>query len=146
MKEKSESEVAQSCPTLSDPMDCSLPGSSVHGIFQARVLEWGAIAFGVTKTGPFSLASSDAPTPPINHHHSSRSNLPLAASSSMLVSRLHPLPWSPLRSWRGLTILLLNTMPGRSPDPRSGGNFLFCLSAGGNTKDKRLGGGKPELL
>ena len=45
MKVKSESEVAQSCPTLSDPMDCSLPGSSVHGIFQARVLEWGAIAF-----------------------------------------------------------------------------------------------------
>ena len=42
---KSESEVAQSCPTLSDPMDCSLPGSSAHGIFQARVLEWGAIAF-----------------------------------------------------------------------------------------------------
>ena len=41
---KSESEVAQSCPTLSDPMDCSLPGSSVHRIFQARVLEWGAIA------------------------------------------------------------------------------------------------------
>ena len=45
MKVKSESEVAQSCPTLSDPMDCSPPGSSVHGIFQARVLEWGAIAF-----------------------------------------------------------------------------------------------------
>ena len=45
MKVKSESEVAQSCPTLSDPMDCSLPGSSVHGIFQARVLEWVAIAF-----------------------------------------------------------------------------------------------------
>ena len=45
MKVKSESEVAQSCPTLGDPMDCSLPGSSVHGIFQARVLEWGAIAF-----------------------------------------------------------------------------------------------------
>jgi len=44
-KVKSESEVTQSCPTLSDPMDCSLPGSSVHGIFQARVLEWGAIAF-----------------------------------------------------------------------------------------------------
>ena len=42
---ESESEVAQSCPTLSDLMDCSLPGSSVHGIFQARVLEWGAIAF-----------------------------------------------------------------------------------------------------
>ena len=45
MKVKSESEVAQSCPTLSDPMDCSLPGSSVHGIFQEGVLEWGAIAF-----------------------------------------------------------------------------------------------------
>ena len=45
MKVKSESEVAQSCPTLSDPMDRSLPGSSVHGLFQARVLEWGAIAF-----------------------------------------------------------------------------------------------------
>ena len=45
MKVENESEVAQSCPTLSDPMDCSLPGSSVHGIVQARVLEWGAIAF-----------------------------------------------------------------------------------------------------
>ena len=44
MREKSQSEVAQSCPTLSDPMDCSPPGSSVHGIFQARVLEWGASA------------------------------------------------------------------------------------------------------
>ena len=42
---KSESKVTQSCPTLRDPMDCSLPGSFVHGIFQARVLEWGAIAF-----------------------------------------------------------------------------------------------------
>ena len=48
MKVKSESEVAQSCPTLSDPMDCSPPGSSIHGIFQARVLEWGAIAFSKT--------------------------------------------------------------------------------------------------
>ena len=47
MKVKSESEVAQSCPTPIDPMDCSLPGSSVHGIFQARILEWGAIAFSV---------------------------------------------------------------------------------------------------
>ena len=45
MKVKSESEVPQSCPTLSDPMDCSLPGSSIHGIFQARVLEWVAVAF-----------------------------------------------------------------------------------------------------
>ena len=45
MTVKSENEVAQWCPTLSDPMDRSLPGSSVHGIFQARVLEWGAIAY-----------------------------------------------------------------------------------------------------
>ena len=49
MKVKSESEVAQSCRTLGDPTDCSLPGSSLCGIFQARVLEWGAIAF--SKTG-----------------------------------------------------------------------------------------------
>ena len=47
MKVKSQSEVAQSCPTLSDPMDWSLQGSSIHGIFQARVLEWGAIAFSI---------------------------------------------------------------------------------------------------
>jgi len=53
MKVKSESEVAQSCLTLSDPMDCSLPGSSVHGIFQARILEWGAKTPGVT--GKFGL-------------------------------------------------------------------------------------------
>ena len=49
MKVKSESEVAQSCPTLRDPMDCSLPGSSVHGISQARVLEWVAIALSEAK-------------------------------------------------------------------------------------------------
>ena len=51
MKVKSESQVAQSCPTLCDPMDCSLPGSSVHGIFQARILEWGAVAFSVRENG-----------------------------------------------------------------------------------------------
>ena len=52
MKVKSESEVAQLCLTLRNPIDCSLPGSSVHGIFQARVLEWGAIAFsGLQVTG-----------------------------------------------------------------------------------------------
>ena len=47
MKVKSETEVAQSCPTVRDPMDCSLPGSSVHGIFQEKILEWGAIAFSI---------------------------------------------------------------------------------------------------
>ena len=50
VKVKSESEVVQSCPTLSDPMDCSLPGFSIHGIFQARVLEWGAIDFSYSPT------------------------------------------------------------------------------------------------
>ena len=49
---KSESEVTQSCPTVSDPMDCNLPGSSVHGIFQARVLEWVAIAFSNARDSP----------------------------------------------------------------------------------------------
>ena len=49
MKVNCESEVAQLCPTLSDPVDCNLPGSSIHGIFQARVLEWGAIAFSSVK-------------------------------------------------------------------------------------------------
>ena len=49
MEVKHVSEVVQSCPTLSDPMDCSLPGSSVHGIHQARVLEWVAIAFSIIK-------------------------------------------------------------------------------------------------
>ena len=49
MSVKSESKVTQSCLTLRDPMDCNLPGSSIHGIFQARVLEWGAIAFSLNK-------------------------------------------------------------------------------------------------
>ena len=53
MKVKSESEVARSCLTLSDPMDCSPPGSSIHGIFQARVLEWGAIAFSVSYSSSY---------------------------------------------------------------------------------------------
>ena len=53
MKVKSENEVAQLCPTPTDPMDCSLPGSSIHGIVQAKVLEWGAIAFSETKLPRF---------------------------------------------------------------------------------------------
>ena len=74
MKVKSESEIAQSCLTLRDPMDCSPPGSSIHGIFQARVLEWGAIAFSksapITHISPPSWASfphACHPTP-IGHH------------------------------------------------------------------------------
>ena len=57
MKVKNEREVAQSCPTLSDPMDYSLPDSSVHGIFQASVLEWGAIAFSDVYTTMYKIDS-----------------------------------------------------------------------------------------
>ena len=59
MKVKSESEVAQTCPTLSDPMDCSPPDSSIHGIFQVRVLEWGAIAFSVIKPTQMEVLISE---------------------------------------------------------------------------------------
>ena len=62
MKVKSESEVAQSCPTLGDPMDCNLPGSSVHGIFQARVLEWVAIAFSGAYMGLVKMLNCTAVT------------------------------------------------------------------------------------
>ena len=55
MKEKSESEVAQSCLTLSDPMDCSLSGSSAHRIFQARVLEWGKESYNIVKIDDANL-------------------------------------------------------------------------------------------
>ena len=62
MKVKSESEVAQLCPTLSDPMDCSPPGSSVNGIFQARVLEWGAIACSEITTAAAAKSLQSCPT------------------------------------------------------------------------------------
>ena len=71
MKVKSESEVAQSYPTFGDPMDCSLPGFSLHGIFQARVLEWGAISFsgdlpdpGVKPRSPILQADALLSEPP----------------------------------------------------------------------------------
>ena len=62
MKVKSEREVAQSCPTPSDPMDCSLPGSSVHGIFQARVLEGGAIAFSIPRSKRLLISWLQSPS------------------------------------------------------------------------------------
>ena len=62
MKVKSESEVTQSCLTLSDPMDCSLPGSSIHGIFQERALEWGATAFSAE-----NARDSDNSSPTVGH-------------------------------------------------------------------------------
>ena len=115
MKAKSESEVAQSCPTLCDPMDCSLPGSPVHGIFRARVLEWGAIAFSVFMNRkllfPFSLykwsahfylfyfnisvTSSVYQSFP-GHPISSRLFCPFAPFTKLgkLKILLHPFPWS----------------------------------------------------
>ena len=72
-KVRSESEVAQSCPTLSNPMDCSRPGSSIHGIFQARVLEWGAIAFSICISEVFDISPRNLdsslcfPQPSISH-------------------------------------------------------------------------------
>ena len=89
MKLKSESEVTQSCQTLSDLMDCSLPGSSVHGIFQARVLEWGAIAFSrdpVAAAAAKSLQSCLTLCDPID-------NSPLAPPSLGFSSQEH---WSGL--------------------------------------------------
>ena len=67
MRVKNESKVAQSCPTLSDPMDCSPPGPSVHGIFQARVLEWGAVAFSeITSAAAKSLQSCPTLCDPVD--------------------------------------------------------------------------------
>ena len=78
MKVKSESEVAQSCPTLSDPMDCSPAGSSVHGIFQARVQEWVAIAFSFyldlasKPTSKRAQSHKTSPTPDLSHKQHSQ--------------------------------------------------------------------------
>ena len=85
MKVKSESEVAQSCLTLSDPMDCTLPGSSIHGICQARVLEWGAIAF-----------SGSSPKRPCNSALAPPGCSPGAVLPTQGLSRrhIHPCPQS----------------------------------------------------
>ena len=89
MKVKSENEVTHSCPTLHDPMVCSAPGSSIHGIFQARVLEWGAIAF----------SNKEARSP-----H---------------VTELHPQCISPMLSVQsmGHNVVLSNNKPGPNPTP-----------------------------
>ena len=81
-KVKSKTEVAQSCLTLSDPMDCSLPGSSVHGIFQARVLEWGAIAF--SDSMPKAAKSKVAVNKLQGGYGRSRVLSPLSVSPSIL--------------------------------------------------------------
>ena len=96
MKVKSESEVAQSCPIPSDPMDCSLPGSSIHGIFQARVLEWAATAFfDIYMSPPFFIFPSH-----LGHHRTSSSGFSLVICfilSSVFISP--KLPIIPPSSW-----------------------------------------------
>ena len=89
---KSQSEVAQSCPTLSDPMDCSLPGSSIHGIFQARVLEWVAIAF--------SIAFKSYQSQPENNQSTSISQYCLC-----IIPRLNRKKCKYLQEQTGLTLM-----------------------------------------
>jgi len=134
MKVESESEVAQSYPTLSDTMDCSLPGSSVHGIFQAGVLEWGAIAFSsimgkcllvftthhegksfsvVSCSGPFILHKFSIS--PGSWTHASSQNLPLLrprpAEAPPPCSALGPLP-SPHQCFSQCALDMHSTCPG----------------------------------
>ena len=104
MKVKSQSEVTQSCLTLSDPMDCSLPGSSVHGIFQARVLEWGAIAF-------FDLVGSGQ----LICVPSTLSLVPTRISWTEIFKRPWERPWS----YWWLCLLVSSFLPGRTA--------LLCL-------------------
>ena len=85
MKVKSESEVTQSCPTLGDSMDCSLPGSSIHGIFRARVLEWVAVAFSGTSMkqkgiNVFSVARVEW------NHQLVEAETPISCDEEMLVA------------------------------------------------------------
>ena len=89
-KKRSESEVAQSCPTLSDPMDCSLPGFSAHGIFQARVLEWGAIAFSSKKKKRMDQS---------NHFSTLRIDQRHTAIWKVLVLQPQVRKWKSVASW-----------------------------------------------
>ena len=95
MKVKNESEVTQSCPTLRNPMDCSLPGSSIHGIFQARVLEWVAIAFSEYsglisfRMGGLDLLAVQGTLKSLVQHHSSKTSV-LWCSAFFIVQVSHP--------------------------------------------------------
>ena len=95
MKVKNESEVTQSCPTLRNPMDCSLPGSSIRGIFQARVLEWVAIAFSEYsglipfRMGGLDLLAIQGTLKSLLQHHSSKTSV-LWCSAFFIVQVSHP--------------------------------------------------------
>ena len=104
MKVKSENEVAQSCPTLCDPMDCSLPGSSIHGIFQVRVLERGAIA---SSKGRLPLMKFQKHKSSISDHISSVYFSSVAQSCLTLCDPMNRItPGLPVitNSWRSLTL------------------------------------------
>ena len=126
-----ESEVAQSCPTLCDPMDCTLPGSSVHGIFQARGLEWGAIAFSESRVrwvqnkdirGTSKLESSlsrafyNLPLKCHKKHHT-RKNTVCKPSASKLHTFLK-------QSWMKISCSSMSCMIGEIIQPLS---LLFCI-------------------
>ena len=100
MKVKSESEVAQSYPLLSNPMDCSLPGSSIHGIFQARALEWGAIS---SSRPSLNISVSSPPVPPF------------FSSRSWIIFTIITLGSKRRRQWHPTPVLL----PGKSLDGRA---------------------------
>ena len=110
MKVKRESEVSQLCPTPSNPMDCSLPGSSIHGIFQARVLEWGAIAFSITIYiyigSPLSMHTNIC-----IHTHVKQTNKPKNESVSQFPLGYLPNPGTKPRS----PALLVNSLPSEPP-------------------------------
>ena len=117
MTVKSESEVAQSCPTLGDPMDHSLPGSSIHGIFQARVLEWGAIAFSepynIVLVLPYISMNPPRVPHPEPHSHLPPCTIPPGHPSAPAPSILY-------RTWTGDSFLLLyytcfNAIPPNRP-------------------------------
>ena len=138
MKVKGESEVAQSCPTLSDLMDCSLPGSSIHGIFQARVLEWGAIAFSglpvnphqsvpcfhiIGRVGQLSLRQEERLRKP-NFSVFSSFVLPCLRPSLLLAQffrgvNFFPTPW----------ITFTNVNPSKGTSPVNRHYFQLCVSA-----------------
>ena len=114
MKVKSESEVAQPCPTLSDPMDCSLPGSSVHGISQARVLEWGAIAFSLGNTRhqqPLPLPGAPSPFP----------SRPCAVLVLLHACR----PITSLETYREA---YPSAQPDSSSDGKQSSSLIYCIS------------------
>ena len=110
MKVKSESEVAQSCPTLRDPMDCSPPGSSIHGVFQARVLEWGAIAFSVIPHSQGQIEGQGS----VMTDHKINTMMPFSSSGAS-INCLSSLRWGWVEDRRGPFTTL--TSWGGKPEP-----------------------------